>query len=129
MQYQSVEEIFPLFKDEVNRNTAIKVYQFIMTTFEDIEIISLKSCISIARKGYIKFATISLENKNSLLLHFPPEIRNDLVKRKEEFPIEFERAKRDSYVNQINVQLSAIHNISDIYALVKRAYDNPRRSR
>ncbi|RXY99176.1 hypothetical protein [Fictibacillus sp. S7] len=129
MQYTSVEDIFPLMKDELNRKMAEKIYYFIEGNFNDIEIVSLRRCISIAKKGFIKFATITTENGNALLLHFPPEIRDNLLTRKEEFSVKFEKPKRELYINQINIPFDYIHDVSKLQKLIKIAYGNPRMKR
>jgi hypothetical protein len=129
MKYKSVEDIFPLMKDEYNRKMAEKIYRFIEGDFEEIEIVSLRKCISIAKKGFIKFATITTENGNELLLHFPPETRDNLLTRKEEFSIQYEKPKRDFYINQINIPFAYIHNVNELFNLIKIAYDNPRMKR
>lgn len=129
MEYKSVEDIFPLMKDEYHRSMAEKVYYFIEGNFDDIEIVSLRKCISIAKKGYIKFATITTENSNALLLHFPSEIRDNLLTRKEEFNVEFEKPKRKLYINQINIPFAYIHDVNELQKLIRIAYANPRRKR
>jgi hypothetical protein len=129
MEYKSVEDIFPLMKDEYHRKMAEKIYYFIEENFDDIEIFSLRKCISIAKKGFIKFATITTENGNALLLHFPPEIRDNLLTRKEEFSVQFEKPKRELYINQINIPFAYIHDVNELYNLLKIAFDNPRRIR
>jgi hypothetical protein len=129
MDYRSVEDIFPLMKDEYHRKLAEKIYYFIEGDFDDIEIVSLRKCISIAKKGFIKFATITTENGNALLLHFPPEVRDDLLTRKEEFSVRFEKPKRELYINQINIPFAYIHDENELYNLLKIAFDNPRRIR
>ncbi|AGX02772.1 hypothetical protein B14911_16870 [Bacillus sp. NRRL B-14911] len=129
MKYKSVEEIFPLMKDELNRKMAKKIYYFIEENFTDIENVSLRRCISIAKKGFIKFATITPENGNSLLLHFPSEIRDNLLTQKEKFSVQYEKPKRELYINQINIPFAYIHDVNELYNLLKIAFDNPRRIR
>lgn len=129
MEYKSVEDIFPLMKDEYHRNMAEKIYTYIDDNFDDIEIVSLRKCISIAKKGFIKFATITTENGNALLLHFPSEIRDNLLTRKEEFVVQFEKPKRELYINQINIPFAYIHDVNELRKLIKIAYDNPRMNR
>lgn len=129
MDYKSVEDIFPLMKDEYHRKLAEKIYYFIEENFDDIEIVSLRKCISIAKKGFIKFATITTENGNALLLHFPAEIRDNLLTRTEEFSIQYEKPKRELYINQINIPCAYIHNVNELLNLIKIAYDNPRMKR
>lgn len=129
MEYKSVEDIFPLMKDEYHRNMAEKIYTFINDSFDDIEIVSLRKCISIAKKGFIKFATITTENGNALLLHFPSEIRDNLLTRKDEFSVQYEKPKRELYINQINIPFTYIHDVNELQKLIKIAYVNPRMKR
>lgn len=116
-------------QDEFSRRMAENVYDYIEKNFQDIEIVSLKSCISISKKGYIKFATITPMEKKALLLHYPQEIRDNLLTRKDEFDNKYDKPKRESYVNQINIPLVYIHNVNNLFKLIKIAYDNPRRIR
>ncbi|WP_102026204.1 hypothetical protein [Salirhabdus sp. Marseille-P4669] len=129
MEYKSVEDIFPLMKDEYHRKMAYKIYYYIDGNFDDIEIVSLRKCISIAKKGFIKFATITTENGNALLLHFPPEIRDNLLTRKDEFSVQYEKPKRELYINQINIPFAYIQDVNELQKLIKIAYDNPRMKR
>ncbi|MDP4552959.1 hypothetical protein Q9251_18935 [Alkalihalobacillus macyae] len=129
MIFQTVVEIFALMRDEYNRKKAQDIYRFIQDNFQEIEVVSLKRCISIAGKGYIKFATLTPSDNNALLLHFPNEIRDNLLTRKEEFAIIYNKPKRDFYVNQTNILLKDIYNTHDLLTLMKIAYDNPRRIR
>jgi hypothetical protein len=127
MKYHSPEEIFPLMKDEYHKTMANKVYTHIMSLFDDIEIVSLRSCISIAKEGYIKFATISTENQNALLLHFPHELKIEICNSKDKYNVNFIPAGR--YKDQINIPLKDISNIEDLTPLLKLAHDNHRKVR
>jgi hypothetical protein len=129
MEYSTVNDIYPLMKDEFSRKMAQNVYDYIEKNFEDIEIVSLKGCISISKKGYIKFATITPMEKKALLLHYPQEIRDNLLTRKDEFDIQYDKPKRELYVNQINIPLVYIHDVNNLYKLIKIAYNNPRMKR
>jgi hypothetical protein len=54
---------------------------------------------------------------------FSPEIRDNLLTRKEEFNIQFEKPKRELYINQINIPFAYIHDVNELYSLIKIAYD------
>lgn len=125
MIYHYPEEIFTLMKDEVNARKAEKVYRLIVDSYPDTEIVSLRSCISLARKGdnYRKYATITREEGNALLLHFPLEIRDNINSNK----VKFEKAKR--YHNQINIRLEEITDVENLLELIELAYKNPRKIR
>jgi hypothetical protein len=128
MQYSSPIEIFPLMKDELNSKLAQKVYRIIMETYNDVGIVSLRNCISIAVNGenYRKFATISTAHGNALLLHYPLEVRENIIQRQmqNQFKNEFEISKL--YGNQINIPFENIHNVEEIKELIDIAYKNPR---
>lgn len=123
MEYQSPDEIFPLFKDEFNSRMAEKVYNFITDNFEEAKIVSLRSCISLAvdDDNSRKFASITPEEGNALLLHYPLDLR-DKVKSANN---KFEKSKR--YGNQINIKLKDINDVNNLKELIELAYNNPRK--
>lgn len=46
---------------------------------------------------------------------------------KDKYSVKFDRAKRDLYVNQIDIKLEHVMRMEDIEPLITLAYKNPRR--
>ncbi|MCK6259530.1 hypothetical protein LCY76_23445 [Fictibacillus sp. KIGAM418] len=126
MKYENANEIFPLMKDEVTAKKAETIFHYIFDNFTDSKVVSLRSCISIAKQGdnHRKYATISVENGNSLLLHYPLELREKISINASKYKIKFSIPRR--YGNQINIKLDDILSLDDLHELIEIAYKNPR---